>query len=176
LIDYHTWRLANNIPYDPFKSDSIPLEHLKAVLESQGTKLKFGDILIIRSGNSLFNPHPILNLQGIGYMSAFNAMSQDEIVSLAAVQPPSFAGVQQSPAILQWIWENFSAVAGDQPSFECWPSKENYMLHEVLLAGWGCPIGELFDLEILSDECKKQGRWSFFVTSEVCNVSHHFCI
>lgn len=52
LIDYHTWRLKNNIPYDPFKSDSIPLEHLKAVLQSQGTELKFGDILIIRSGDS----------------------------------------------------------------------------------------------------------------------------
>lgn len=104
-------------------------------------------------------------------MSAFNAMSQAEIVSLAAIQPPSFAGVQQSEEMLEWIWENFSAVAGDQPSFECWPSKEGYMLHEVLLAGWGCPIGELFDLEKLSEECKRLGRWSFFVTSEVCNVS-----
>jgi hypothetical protein len=45
------------------------------------------------------------------------------------------------------------------------------MMHEVLLAGWGCPIGELFDLEALAEECQKQKRWSFFVTSEVCNVS-----
>jgi hypothetical protein len=110
----------------------------------------------------------------IGYMSAFNAMSQEDIVSLAAIQPLSFAGVQQSQEMLQWIWENFSAVAGDQPSFECWPSKENFMLHEVLLAGWGCPIGELFDLEKLGEECKRLGRWSFFVTSEVCNVSVSF--
>lgn len=99
-------------------------------------------------------------------------MSQEQIVELAAVQPPSFAGVQQSLPILKWIWENFSAVAGDQPSFECWPSQHtDFMLHEVLLAGWGCPIGELFDLETLAEECKRQGRWSFFVTSEVCNVS-----
>ncbi len=44
------------------------------------------------------------------------------------------------------------------------------MLHEVLLAGWGCPIGELFDLEKLAAHCEKEGRWSFFVTSKVCNV------
>jgi hypothetical protein len=44
------------------------------------------------------------------------------------------------------------------------------MMHEVLLAGWGCPIGELFDLEALAEQCKKSNRWSFFVTSEVCNV------
>jgi hypothetical protein len=46
------------------------------------------------------------------------------------------------------------------------------MLHEVLLAGWGCPIGELFDLEALAEECQKQSRWSFFLTSEVCNVRY----
>lgn len=32
------------------------------------------------------------------------------------------------------------------------------------------PIGELFDLEKLSEHCKKVNRWSFFVSSEVCNV------
>jgi hypothetical protein len=45
------------------------------------------------------------------------------------------------------------------------------MLHEILLAGWGCPIGELFDLEKLAEHCKNANRWSFFVTSEDCNVS-----
>jgi hypothetical protein len=45
-----------------------------------------------------------------------------------------------------------------------------WALHEVLLAGWGCPIGELFDLEKLAEHCKQIDRWSFFVTSEVCNV------
>ena len=32
------------------------------------------------------------------------------------------------------------------------------------------PIGELFDLEKLSEHCKKVNRWSFFMSSEVCNV------
>jgi len=49
-------------------------------------------------------------------------------------------------------------------------SSQSYMLHEVLLAGWGCPIGELFDLEALSIQCKKSERYSFFVASEPCNV------
>lgn len=97
-------------------------------------------------------------------------MSQESIIDLAKINPPTFAGVQQSPQMLEWLWENFSAVAGDQPSFECWPSRESYMIHEVLLSGWGCPIGELFDLEKLGEQCKRFGRWSFFVTSEVCNV------
>lgn len=43
-------------------------------------------------------------------------------------------------------------------------------MHEVILSGWGCPIGELFDLEALAEHCEKAQRWSFFVASEVCNV------
>ena len=156
LLDFHSWRLAQDppIPYEPFKTGSIPLKYLKAVAETQGTEVKFGDILIIRSG----------------YMAAQNAKSESELSALKDVMPPVFSGVEQSEEMLRWIWENFSAVAGDQPSFECWPTQKEYSLHEVLLAGWGMPIGELFDLEKLAEHCRREKRWSFFVTSEVCNV------
>jgi len=55
-----------------------------------------------------------------GYMAALNKKSASEIAALQAVNPPTFSGVEQSEEMLRWIWENFSAVAGDQPSFECW--------------------------------------------------------
>ncbi len=50
LLDFHAWRIANDIPYEPFKTGSIPLKYLKATAEAQGLEIKFGDILIIRSG------------------------------------------------------------------------------------------------------------------------------
>ena len=123
-------------------------------------------------------------------MAQYYKRSHDELEALSKILPPTFLGVEQSEDVLRWIWENFSAVAGDQPSFECWrmdfqsllwgfswsfanictASSQPYMLHEVLLAGWGCPIGELFDLEALSVQCKKSKRYSFFVASEPCNV------
>ena len=111
LLDFHSWRLANNIDYDPFKTGSITLDQLKAVAEKQGTQIKFGDILIIRSG----------------YINAFNGLSRDTAEAYASVVPPTLSGVQQSEGMLEWIWSSFSAVAGDQPSFECWrksPSRE----------------------------------------------------
>jgi hypothetical protein len=49
-------------------------------------------------------------------------------------------------------------------------------LHEILLSGWGCPIGELFDLETLAEQCEKVQRWSFFVASEPCNVSSRLAL
>jgi hypothetical protein len=175
LLDYEAWREEHNHPLkDAFKSGAITLSELKAVAEWEGVEIKFGDILIIRSG----------------YMAQYYKRSRDEIEALSKILPPTFLGVEQSEDVLRWIWDNFSAVAGDQPSFECWrtfsnpfsessfrsstdvstASSQPYMLHEVLLAGWGCPIGELFDLEALSVQCKKNKRYSFFVASEPCNV------
>lgn len=65
LVDYHSWRLAqpaaNLKPYDPFKSDAIPLEDLQACLAAQGTEVKFGDILFIRSGTYFPLSYPTLS-------------------------------------------------------------------------------------------------------------------
>ena len=46
----------------------------------------------------------------------------------------------------------------------------DYHLHEYLLALWGCPLGEMVDLERLSEMCKEKKRWTFFVTSAPANV------
>ncbi|KAI0834568.1 hypothetical protein F5Y06DRAFT_289666 [Hypoxylon sp. FL0890] len=158
LIDYHSWRLSqpNPKPYNSFESLSIPLEDLQACLAAQGTEVKFGDILFIRSG----------------FMATYATKPAPFISAHQSIVPHHFGGVERSESVLKWIWSHFSAVAGDQPSFECWPAPPDspFSLHEVLLAGWGCPIGELFDLEKLAEYCKAQGRWSFFVSSEPCNV------
>ncbi len=53
-------------------------------------------------------------------MVAFNALQKDEIQTLAKEFPLKVSGVEQSEEMVEWIWENFSAVAGDQPAFECW--------------------------------------------------------
>ncbi|KAK7543158.1 hypothetical protein IWX49DRAFT_505921 [Phyllosticta citricarpa] len=154
LLDYASWRVKKGLPFDNFQSASIPLFQLKEIAADQGVEIKFGDILLLR----------------VGWMGAYYSKSKTEITTLTQANPPSFPGVEQSEEMLEWIWNNFSAVAGDHPSFECWPSQKDWKLHEVLLAGWGCPIGELFDLDALADHCAKTGRYSFFVTSEVCNV------
>ncbi|TGJ81973.1 hypothetical protein E0Z10_g6785 [Xylaria hypoxylon] len=162
LVDYHGWRASPEgqtqskvKEYDSFESVSIPLEDLQACLKAQGTELKFGDILFIRSG----------------FMVSLATKTKDELATYRAVVPHHFGGVEQSEDMLRWIWDHFAAVAGDQPSFECWPTKESLLLHEVLLAGWGCPIGELFDLEKLAEHCREQNRWTFFKRLQEANGS-----
>lgn len=53
-----------------------------------------------------------------GYMVEFNKLSTGELTELAKQVPPGLIGVERSEEMLEWIWENFSAVAGDHPAFE----------------------------------------------------------
>lgn len=154
LLDYHEWRLKNGIEHKAFETASISAATLRQVAKDQGTEIKFGDILILRTG----------------YMDAYQKLSREEIEFARSKQPLTFAGVEQSDEMMEFMWENFSACAADHPSWEAWPTQKDYHLHEVMLAGWGMPIGELFDLEKLATHCKKEGRWSFFVVSKPVNV------
>lgn len=158
LIDLASWRKKQTDPairdFDCFETSPIPLAHLQACLAAQGTEVRFGDILFIRTG----------------WHVQHAALPTDRLHAYQAVLPHHFGGVEQSEEIIRWIWDHFAAVAGDQPSFEAWPTQKDWALHEVLLAGYGCPIGELFWLEKLAETCEKEGRWSFFVSSEPCNV------
>ncbi|KIX07495.1 uncharacterized protein Z518_02148 [Rhinocladiella mackenziei CBS 650.93] len=159
LVDYDRWRRAHGVEYNVLPPTAVeegptptPLEHLKAVLKWQGTDVRFGDILVLRTG----------------FVAAYNAASEDE--RRAVSKSVKGSGVEQSEEALAWLWENFAAVAGDHVSFEKWPSVKPWYMHEVLLAGWGMPIGEPFDCEALAEHCAKVKRWSFFLTSEVCHV------
>ena len=86
---------------------------------------------------------------------------------------PDNIGVEPSEEFLKFLWNSqVAAVAGDTRSFEVWPcTKLEWHLHEWLLAGWGMPIGELFDLEELSEICASTGRSTFFLASAPMNVS-----
>ena len=85
--------------------------------------------------------------------------------------------MESSESMLKFLWENqFAAVAGDAPAFERSPvtgdhADGRYVLHEWLLAGWGMPIGEMFDLERLAETCRQLSRWEFFLVSVPLKVS-----
>ncbi|KAJ5107634.1 hypothetical protein N7456_004309 [Penicillium angulare] len=151
LLDYASWAEANNIAVNHFSTHAIPANILQEIAAHQGTELRRGDILFIRSG----------------WIRAFSQLSNDQAVSLAEIPSPPAVGIESSEETLRWLWDTgFAAVAGDMPSMEAWPCQNTeFWLHEWLLAGWGMPIGELFDLEHLSEECKKRERWSFFFSS-----------
>lgn len=97
-------------------------------------------------------------------------------------------GLMQGEDVARFVWDNhIVAVAGDGVSFEVGfsirsccklltsnvqvrPTRNtDWSMHNYCLAGWGVPIGEMFDLERLAELCKKMNRWTFFVTSSPLN-------
>ncbi|KAK9441698.1 hypothetical protein VB005_06340 [Metarhizium brunneum] len=151
LLDYAAWADANEVQITPFETVSFPVSTLEKVAAAQGTSFKEGDILFIRTG----------------WTRGYQKLSAGDKAAVAATQPPPSIGVESSEETLRWLWDKgFAAIAGDHPAMEAWPCQNlDFQLHQWVLAGWGMPIGELFDLERLSEECSKRNRWTFFFSS-----------
>lgn len=67
-------------------------------------------------------------------------------------------------------------MASDSRSFERGPTTGPYndpdvSIHQWALAGWGLPLGEMFDLEELAETARRLGGYSFFLTSVPIKVS-----
>lgn len=143
------------------ESQPITLDHIKGVIHDYKLSFRKGDILFIRSG----------------FTAAYNRLNDEQQRELSQRPTPDFIGVEATEGMVRWLWDfQFAAVAGDAPSFERAPIRGNHAdpefnLHEWLLAGWGTPIGEMFDLEQLSQHCKETGRYSFFLSSMPLKVS-----
>lgn len=171
LLDYWGYAKANGIEYDPYTSYAITFDELykcgKAQgidirPESQGGDIKVADILMVRSG----------------FVDTYHSRTPEERTEMALrphaigeADQQKYAGLAQEDAILDWLHDSyFSAVVGDAPAFERWPTPKEYYLHEYILALWGMPLGEMWDLERLAAKCRETNRWFFFMTSAPANV------
>ena len=121
------------------KAKSIPLDDVQAALEEEGVELQTGDILLIRIGWTKF------------YLSA-----SDEIKAELAKETV-VPGIEGSERTARWLWDNhLAAVASDSPALEALPKpagEEMEFLHFHMLAFFGMPIGEMWNLEGLADDC-----------------------
>ncbi|KAH8688473.1 hypothetical protein BGZ61DRAFT_533250 [Ilyonectria robusta] len=163
LLDYWAYAEATGIKYDAARPHGIEYDDLMACLQWQqkmsSDKLepRAGDVLFIRSGFSV----------------RYYELTEHEEREVGEAWPPASCGVNQDVRLLQWLWDNrFAAVGGDAPAWETFPADESagFCYHEVLIAGWGCPVAELLWLEDLSKWCREQKRWTFFLSSCPLNV------
>ncbi len=133
----------------------IPLEDLQSTLADQRTRLRAGDILLIRIGWTQF------------YMGASPELKEQ--LARETVVP----GIEASTRTAQWLWDNhLAAVASDSPALEALPKKEGAQefLHFHMLAFFGMPIGEMWNLEELAADCAADKRYEFFLTSAPLNI------
>ncbi|OAP56367.1 hypothetical protein AYL99_09546 [Fonsecaea erecta] len=168
LLDYVSYAEKRGIEYSTFSDHSVPLSVLLEIAREENLTFKRGDILFVRMGVT---------------REWDTRMTSEDKNAYATTKTPQHAGVEGTEEMLRWLWDTgFSAVASDAISFEIYPAKKSYprgqgepevegvFMHEYLLAGWGMPIGELFDLEALSEMCVREQRWEFFVASAPFNM------
>ncbi len=141
-------------------NDVVPLEDLLATLEAQGIKVWPGDILLVR----------------VGWTKAYRAMSEEQKAELA--RETKSPGIEGSQRTARWLWEqHIAAVASDSPGLEAIPPRNvsdftaaNDLLHFHMLSFFGMPIGEMWNLEELADDCATDNRYEFFFTSAPLNI------
>jgi hypothetical protein len=157
LIDYLSWAEKKGVTVNALTQHSVSLDDVLAIAKECNIEFRKGDIFFLR----------------VGLTKTWDSMTlaQKEVYSASPAAP--LAGIEQTERVLRFFWDNhFAAVASNSVGFEAYPSvQEDWLLHRVLLAGWGVPIGEPLDLEGLAALCQKLGRWSFFVSSSPLNYS-----
>ncbi|PLN75302.1 hypothetical protein BDW42DRAFT_41905 [Aspergillus taichungensis] len=156
LIDYATWAEKKGIKYSTFSTHQVRLADILEIARECNITFQKGDILLVR----------------VGVTKEWDTIMTDAQKQEYSNNPsPLHAGVEGTTDVLRWLWDTgFAAIASDSISWEVYPPQADVFLHEYVLAGWGMPIGELFDLEALARMCQEHQRWSFFVASIPLNM------
>jgi len=138
LLDYCQWAESEGLPgYNLMSNHKITVNNLKAVADAQEVSLKHGDILLVRSG----------------FTKGYLQMSDDQKIDWSRKTPTDWIGLETSVNTARWLWNSgFAACGGDQPGWESFPiwrtpeegGLENLSLHEIMLSGFGMPIGKFY--------------------------------
>jgi kynurenine formamidase len=158
-IAHHYERIGKRIDY--LTNDVVPFDDVLAALDAQKTRVWPGDVLLIR----------------IGWTAAYLALSDERKASLAQGTETKSPGIEGSARTARWLWDNhIAAVASDSPGLEAIPppntnfGESDDLLHFHMLAFFGMPIGEMWNLDPLAEDCARDGRYEFFFTSAPLNI------
>jgi kynurenine formamidase len=155
LLDWYSWSIRNKKQLSPFQTGAVTLVDLQAIISEHNIVLRPADILFIR----------------VGFTAEYEKLSAQQKQEFPNREPGGLLGLEASRDSLRWLWENqFAAIASDAAGFERGPATGPYnepdvSIHQWCLAGWGMPIGELFDLDELAEACRERKRFTFFLQS-----------
>ena len=173
LADVARWREAQSRPIDGAASDVIEMSDIEGTLAAQGTTLEEGDVLLLRTG----------------WLTWYRGLDASGRAALpSSLKAP---GIRPGFDTVRWLWNaHVSALAADNPAVEVWPlgaeldqeqrralrtdpdRAPEVFVHTALLPLLGLPLGELWDLDPLADDCASDGVYEFLFTSAPLNVRH----
>jgi len=157
LIDAYGFRKAQGRPAAPLTKDIYTLDELQAALEAQRVVLKPGTILLVRTG----------------WMEAYEQCTAEAKAALAPFDKIQSAGIEATRRMAAWLWDNrVAAIGTDCPGVESLPMElgDEGLLHYRALPLLGLPLGELFVLAPLAEDCARDGRYEFMLVSAPLNL------
>lgn len=152
LIDAFAYRQAQGRPVNPLERDPYSLADLQAALEAQKTTLEPGSVLLVRTG----------------WMESYERCTPEEKTALAPFEKLKCTGIEPSRELAAWLWNNrVAAIGTDCPGVEPQPMNftDEGLLHYRALPLLGLPLGELFVLAPLAEDCALDGRYQFLLVS-----------
>jgi Putative cyclase len=155
LADVARWRDQDGRPIRQGEGDPITADDLRGCLDAQGTTVETGDILLLRTG-------------WMGWYRTLDPNARADYASERMAPSPGLSGLDV-PAML---WDlHIAAIAADNPAVEVIPmGTGGAMLHVDFLPLLGIPLGELWELDALADDCAATGTYDSFFTSAPLNM------
>ncbi|NIH87106.1 cyclase family protein [Amycolatopsis granulosa] len=173
LVDVDRYRRAQGRPIDHAGAEGIPIGDVADAAADQGVEFRPGDILLIRTGWVHRHLHELTPQQ-----------RHDE------KSPIHVSGLLASEETVEWLWDHqFAMVAVDNFGVEAYPAPDDSpfvteaerrgevprayagVMHNVLIALLGFPLGELWDLDGLAERCARDGRWDCLIVSTPLNLT-----
>jgi kynurenine formamidase len=157
LIDVFGYRKAKGIPVNPLDREVYTLAELNEALEHQGSTLQPGTILLVRTG----------------WMESYEKLTAEGKREMSSMEKMRSAGIEATREIVAWLWNNrVAAIGTDCPAVEAFPSdfSDERILHYRALPLLGLPLGELFVLAPLAEDCAHDRRYEFLLVSVPMNV------
>lgn len=173
LADVGRWRAQVGRPLRYDAPDPIEPDEIAECLAAQGTELQPGDVLLLRTG----------------WVGWYEQQPEDVRARLAQTQHLVSPGLRSGERLAEVLWDlHVAAIGCDNPAVEVWPPgvlssaeheaevrADRRRLHEIfthtlLLPMLGLPLGEMWTLEALADDCAADGRYECFFTSAPINL------
>lgn len=143
LLDIPRYAAAAGIAYTPASTFVITPEIIEACAVWEKVEIKHGDVLIIRTG-----------------------VLQDMLENPTAERRNGRPGLGPARPIAAFLWNNhIVGAASDNGGLEVSPRGEGRSLHMAMLPMLGMPMGELWALDELAEDCASDGVYEFMLVS-----------
>lgn len=134
---------------------------LDEVAKAEGVELRRGDLVLVRTG-------------WVGWYRTLDEAKRADMRGSVGREPDPFAcpGLESSQEMAAWLWDNrVTAIASDNVAVEALPVvRPGGFFHYRMIPLLGLAVGEMWQLDGLSDACAKAGRYEFLLASAVLNI------